>query len=94
MVDGKECRASHRELAKDWKRTKKSFEMYHYLLFLDATGSDIVSHTSASVLLQSCRQQSKSERWVARRCEAKRKNERLEWEANLERGKRHIYCNV
>jgi hypothetical protein len=50
---------------------KKPFETYHYLSFLDATGNDIMGHTSASIMLQSCRQQSKSERWVARRGEAK-----------------------
>jgi len=61
--------------------------MYHYLLFLDAMGSDIVGHTSASVLLQSCHQQSKSERWIARRCEAKRKNERLGWERAWREGR-------
>jgi hypothetical protein len=94
MVDGKECRASHRELAKDWKRTKKSIEMHHDLPFLDATGRNTMGYTSASVLLQSCRKQGKSERWVACRGEAKRKNERLGWEASLEGGKRHFYCNV
>ena len=48
--------------------------IFHFLMPREITSW---GHTSTSVLLRSCRQQCKSGRWVARRCEAKRKNERL-----------------